>query len=54
MPMGSLPLVIFNYATSPYDDWQTIAWGASLILLIFILTLNILIKVVISKWNVKF
>jgi phosphate transport system permease protein len=53
-PMGSLPLVIFNYATSPYDDWQTIAWGASLILLIFILTLNILIKVVISKWNVKF
>src|ERR1035437_8230836 len=28
-PMQSLPLLIFNYATSPYDEWHDLAWGAS-------------------------
>ncbi len=36
-PMQSLPLLIFNYATSPYDEWHDLAWGASLILLIWVL-----------------
>jgi phosphate transport system permease protein len=32
-PMQSLPHLIFDYATSPYDDWKNLAWGASVILL---------------------
>ncbi len=52
-PMQSLPLLIFNYATSPYDDWHDLAWGASLILLIWVLLLNIITKLSTRKWNVQ-
>lgn len=53
-PSNSLPLLIFNYATSPYDNWQTIAWGASFVLIVAILILNILSKVLSRKWKVKY
>lgn len=53
-PMHSLPLLIFNYATSPYDDWHNLAWGASLILLIWVLLLNIITKFTTRKWRVQF
>jgi len=53
-PMHSLPLLIFNYATSPYDDWHDLAWGAALILLFTVLLLNILTKLMTKKWNVQF
>ena len=46
---NSLPLLIFNYATSPYQDWQQLAWGASLLLVLFVLSLSILAKVVVRK-----
>ena len=47
--INALPLLIFNYATSPYDDWQQLAWGASLLLIGFVLFLSLLAKVVIRK-----
>ena len=52
-PMQSLPLLIFNYATSPFEDWQNLAWGASLILLILVLSLNLLTKLMTRKWKVR-
>jgi phosphate transport system permease protein len=52
-PMQSLPLLIFNYATSPYDDWKDLAWGASLVLLLWVLLLNIFTKVITRKWKVQ-
>ncbi len=52
-PMQSLPLLIFNYATSPYDDWHNLAWGASFILLMFVLLLNIFTKLITRKWNIQ-
>jgi phosphate transport system permease protein len=52
-PMQSLPLLIFNYATSPYEDWHNLAWGASLILLIWIFLLNIITKLIARKWKVQ-
>jgi phosphate transport system permease protein len=52
-PMQSLPLLIFNYATSPYDDWHDLAWGAALILLFTVLLLNIITKLTTRKWNVQ-
>ena len=52
-PMQSLPLLIFNYATSPYDEWHDLAWGASLILLIWVLLLNITTKLVTRKWKIQ-
>ena len=53
-PMQSLPLLIFNYATSAYDDWHNLAWGAALILLIWVLLLNIITKIITRKWRVQF
>jgi phosphate transport system permease protein len=52
-PMESLPHLIFTYATSPYDDWHNLAWGASFILLMFVLVLNIITKVITRKWKVQ-
>ena len=52
-PMQSLPLLIFNYATSPYNDWHDLAWGASCILLIWVLLLNISTKLLTRKWKVQ-
>jgi phosphate transport system permease protein len=53
-PINSLPLMIFNYATSPYPEWHTLAWGASFILIVFVLGLNLFTKVVTKRWKVQF
>ncbi len=52
-PMQSLPLLIFDYATSPYDEWHNLAWGASLILLVWILALNIITKLTTKRWSIQ-
>lgn len=53
-PMQSLPLLIFNYATSPYEEWHNLAWGASLILLVWVLLLNVTTKLITNKWKIQF
>ncbi|HDD52972.1 MAG TPA: phosphate ABC transporter permease PstA [Thermosulfidibacter takaii] len=40
-PIDALPLVIFNYATSPYADWWRQAWAASLVLIVLVILLNV-------------
>lgn len=53
-PINSLPLMIFNYASSPYPEWHQLAWGASFILIILILGLNLITKLATKKWKVQF
>jgi phosphate transport system permease protein len=53
-PIASLPLEIFNYATSPYPAWHTLAWGASFVLIAFVLGLNLTTKLVTKRWKVQF
>jgi len=53
-PVNSLPLVLFNYASSPYDDWHKIAWGATFILVSMVLILNIIVKYFENRWKVQF
>lgn len=53
-PMQSLPLIIFNYATSPYLEWRNLAWGASVILLSWVLLLNIITKLLTNRMKVQF
>lgn len=50
-PIASLPHLIFNYATSPYPDSHTVAWGASFVLVSTILILNIITKLAVKKWK---
>jgi len=49
-PMANLPVVIFQFALSPYADWQTLAWGGALLITLTILGLNILARFVAS-WS---
>lgn len=53
-PVNSLPLLIFNYAMSPYSDWYSLAWGASLILILLVLFMNLTTKLVSKRWKVQF
>jgi phosphate transport system permease protein len=44
-PMGSLPVQIYTYAVSPYEDWHRQAWAAALVLVGLVLALNLLARV---------
>jgi len=52
-PIASLTVTMFNYATSPYEDWQKLGWAAAFILSMFILTLNILGRVILAPRKKK-
>ncbi len=45
-PMANLPVVIFQFAMSPYDNWVDLAWGGALLITFVVLGLNILTRVV--------
>jgi phosphate transport system permease protein len=40
-PMANLPVVIFQFAMSPYDDWHRLAWAGAALITLFVLGLNI-------------
>jgi phosphate transport system permease protein len=44
-PMANLPVVIFQFAMSPYDNWIQLAWGGALLITLAVLLLNILARV---------
>ncbi|MEO0048667.1 MAG: hypothetical protein RLZZ410_1626 [Pseudomonadota bacterium] len=48
-PMANLPVVIFQFAMSPYDNWVNLAWGAALLITFVVLGLNILTRVVFRE-----
>jgi len=49
-PMANLPVVIFQFALSPYADWQLLAWGGALLITLAILALNIVARMV-ANWS---
>ena len=50
-PMANLPVVIFQFAMSPYADWQHLAWGGALLITFTVLGLNILARVLFREKN---
>jgi phosphate transport system permease protein len=44
-PMGNLPVVIFQFAMSPYDNWVSLAWGGALLIALIVLAINIIARV---------
>lgn len=48
-PTAALPLVIFQYATSPYTDWVQTAWGCALVLVVLVFALNLAARLVFSS-----
>ena len=49
-PMANLPVVIFQFALSPYNDWQVLAWGGAMLITLTILILNILARI-LTSWS---
>ena len=43
-PLANVPVVIFQYAMSPYDEWHALAWAGALVLTIFVLGLNLMVR----------
>lgn len=52
-PIASLTVTIFNYATSPYEDWIQLGWAAAFILAMFVLGMNILGRIIIRNRKPK-
>jgi phosphate transport system permease protein len=48
-PTASLPVVIFTYAVSPYEDWHRQAWAAALLLLFLVLGSNVLARMILQR-----
>jgi phosphate transport system permease protein len=48
-PTATLPVMIYTYAVSPYDDWHRQAWAAGLVLLALVLIINILARTILSR-----
>ncbi len=44
-PIGNLPVMIFNFAMGPYDNWHDLAWAGSLLITLTVLALNILTRI---------
>jgi phosphate transport system permease protein len=43
-PLANLPVVIFQFAMSPYDEWQALAWAGAFVLTSFVLVLNLTVR----------
>ena len=48
-PLASLPVVIYQYAASPFADWKALAWGGALLLTLFVLAVNVGVRVLFNK-----
>lgn len=48
-PMANLPVVIFQFAMSPYDDWHKLAWAGALLITLAVLALNIVARVMFRQ-----
>ncbi|MHB8813632.1 MAG: phosphate ABC transporter permease PstA [Steroidobacteraceae bacterium] len=48
-PMANLPVVIFQFALSPYDNWQQLAWEGALVITLAILILSIVARIVVAR-----
>jgi phosphate transport system permease protein len=48
-PMANLPVVIFQFAMSPYDDWHRLAWAGALLITFSVLSLNIVARVLFRQ-----
>jgi phosphate transport system permease protein len=48
-PMANLPVVIYQFAMSPYENWIQLAWGGALLITLTVLALNILARVLFRE-----
>ncbi|HXX82978.1 MAG TPA: phosphate ABC transporter permease PstA [Casimicrobiaceae bacterium] len=52
-PLANLPVVIFQFAMSPFEDWKTLAWAGALLITLAVLLLNILARTVFRQTSLR-
>ena len=52
-PMANLPVVIFQFALSPFEEWQQLAWAGALLITLAVLVINILARTVFRQTTVR-
>jgi len=52
-PMASVPVVMYQFAGSPYDSWQSIAWAGALVLTAFVLVTSLVARAIVSRKRVS-
>jgi phosphate transport system permease protein len=52
-PMANLPVVIFQFAMSPFEEWQHLAWAGALLITLAVLVLNIMARVLFRQTAIK-
>jgi len=52
-PTANLTVTIFNYAMSPYEHWQQMAWGASLLITVTVLAQTVIARLILQKRSIK-
>ena len=52
-PMANLPVVIFQFAMSPYEEWHTLAWVGALLVTMSVLVLSIVARALLSKARIQ-
>ena len=48
-PMANVPVVIFQYAMSPYENWHTLAWAGAFILTMFVLLISLVARAIVMR-----
>ncbi|TWI10553.1 phosphate ABC transporter permease PstA [Aerolutibacter ruishenii] len=48
-PMANVPVVIFQYAMSPYDSWHTLAWAGAFVLTLFVLLVSLVARAIVAR-----
>jgi phosphate transport system permease protein len=51
--MANVPVVIFQYAMSPYDSWHSLAWAGAFVLTLFVLLVSLLARAVVARNRVR-
>ncbi|MEG5263164.1 phosphate ABC transporter permease PstA [Pseudomonas sp. JDS28PS106] len=48
-PIASVPVVVFQYAMSPFDDWHSLAWAGALVMTLFVLILSLFSRLILLR-----
>lgn len=52
-PMANLPVAIYQFAMSPYENWQQLAWGGALLVALMVLAINVGTRILFRQTNLK-
>jgi phosphate transport system permease protein len=52
-PMANVPVVIFQYAMSPYDSWHSLAWAGAFVLTLFVLLVSLVARLIVARHRVR-